>query len=184
MSALIYSQSNEAAERKFQVGQSEQIQRKGYYDKSSAGQKLQLSSQCERTGSVTAVPAGQDCRWLQEKTIRWNSCWKKRKRGSARKRGKILRLNGSRITVPADQIADTYLASGVTHTYIPDSFVPYAVALSMPIQPVIGKDTHAAVITPAPHSFQVLVLVDTENSAFAFYLSVKQMPIPGIPTVQ
>ena len=48
--------------------------------------------------------------------------------------------------------------------------MPYVVALSMPIQPVIGKDTHAAVITPAPHSVQVnvLVSVDTDSSSFAF----------------
>ena len=42
-----------------------------------------------------------------------------------------------------------FKASGVTHTYIPDSFLPYAIALSMPIQPVIGSDYSGPTFRPS-----------------------------------
>ena len=81
------------------------------------------------------------------------------------KEGRILRRNRSQIHVLADQTANTNIAKDVTPTYLPDSFVPDAVASSMPIPLGIGEDAHAGVITPAPHSVPVSVSVDTDSPA-------------------
>ena len=73
--------------------------------------------------------------------------------------------NRSQIHTLADQTADTNIAQGVTPIYLPDSFVSDAVASSMPFPLGIGKDAHAGVITPAPHSVAVSVLVETDSPA-------------------